>query len=143
MNNHYNTNLKEYARELRTASVSKAEKYIWKALLSRKQMGVAFKRQRPISNFIVDFFSAEICLIIEIDGSSHFNKGEYDAFRENKLKELGFTVFRFSDGEVLQNIREVYQQIYRVVEVLSEQKKIHLSSPLIHSDCLFRAIRMD
>jgi very-short-patch-repair endonuclease len=118
MNHHYNTNLKEYARELRTTSVSKAEKYIWKALLSRKQMGVAFKRQRPISNFIVDFFSSEIGLIIEIDGSSHFNKGDYDSYRENKLKELGFTVIRFSEGEVLQNIGEVHQQIYRVVVVL-------------------------
>ena len=118
MNHHYNTNLKEYARELRTTSVSKTEKYIWKAILSRKQMGIAFKRQRPISNFIVDFFSAEIGLIIEIDGSSHFNKGDYDSYRENKLKELGFTIIRFSEGQVLQNIGEVHQQIYRVVEVL-------------------------
>ena len=118
MNHHYNTNLKEYARELRTTSVSITEKYIWKALLSRKQMGVAFKRQRPISNFIVDFFSAEIGLIIEIDRSSHFNKGDYDSYRENKLKELGFTIIRFSEGQVLQNIGEVHQQIYRVVEVL-------------------------
>ena len=121
MNHHYNTNLKEYAHELRTASVSKAEKYIWKALLSRKQMGVAFKRQRPISNFIVDFFSAEIHLVIEIDGISHLNKGDYDAYRENKLKELGFTIIRFSEGEVLQNIEDVHQQIYRVVELLKER----------------------
>ena len=121
MNHHYNTNLKEYARELRTASVSKAEKYIWKALLSRKQMGVAFKRQRPISNFIVDFFSAEIQLVIEIDGSSHLNKGDYDAYREIKLKELGFTIIRFSEGEVIQNIEDVHQQIYRVGEVLKER----------------------
>jgi len=76
-NNHYNKNLKEYSRELRTISVSKAEKYIWKVLLSRKQLGVSFKRQRPILNFIVDFFSAEIGLIIEVDGSSHINKGSY------------------------------------------------------------------
>jgi len=118
MNQHYNTHLKEYARELRSVSVSKAEKYIWKALLSRKQMGVAFKRQRPISNFIVDFFSAEIRLIIEIDGSSHFNKGEYDAYRENKLKGLGFTIIRFTEGEVIQNLEHVYHRIGRVIEVL-------------------------
>jgi len=121
MNHHYNPNLKEYARELRTTSVSKAEKYIWKTLLSRKQMGVAFKRQRPISNFIVDFFSAEISLVVEIDGSSHLNRGDYDAYRENKLKELGFTIIRFSEGEVMQNIGNVHQQIYRVVEVLKER----------------------
>ena len=121
MNHHYNSNLREFARDLRTESVSKAEKYIWKALLSRKKMGVAFKRQRPISNFIVDFFSGEIGLIIEIDGSSHLNKGEYDFYRENKLKDLGFLIIRFSEGEVLQNIDEVHQKIYRVVEVLKGQ----------------------
>ncbi len=67
---------------------------------------------------IVDFFSAEIRLIIEIDGSSHFNKGEYDAYRENKLKGLGFTIIRFTEGEVIQNIEHVYYRINRAVEVL-------------------------
>jgi very-short-patch-repair endonuclease len=117
MNNHYNPNLKIYARELRTASVSKAEKYIWKALLSRKQMGVGFKRQRPIDKFIVDFFSAEIKLIIEIDGNSHLKKGEYDFYREQKLQRLGYTIIRFSEGEVINNIDNVHCVISRFIEV--------------------------
>ena len=78
MNNNYNKSLKIYAQELRTTSVSRAEKHIWKSLLSRGQMGVKFKRQRPIADFIVDFFSQEIGLIIEIDGNSHHSKGKYD-----------------------------------------------------------------
>ena len=81
-NNHYNKNLREFARELRTQSISKAEKYIWKVVLSRKQTGERFLRQRPIFNFIVDFFAPEIGLIIEIDGSSHKNKAEYDFYRQ-------------------------------------------------------------
>jgi very-short-patch-repair endonuclease len=64
-NNHYNKNLKEFARELRTKTVSKAEKYIWKAVLSRKQTGERFLRQRCIDYFIVDFFAPELRLIIE------------------------------------------------------------------------------
>lgn len=67
-NIHYNKNLKEFQRELRTTRVSRAEKQLWKAVLSRKQTGERFLRQRPIDHFIVDFFAPEIGLIFEIDG---------------------------------------------------------------------------
>ena len=110
-NNHYNKNLKEFARELRTESVSKAEKFIWKAILSRKQTGERFLRQRPIDNFIVDFFAPELGLIIEIDGSSHFNKGKYDFYRQRKLESLGYVFLRYSEGEVIQNIGLVKEKI--------------------------------
>ncbi|WP_430405416.1 DUF559 domain-containing protein [Fluviicola sp.] len=50
-NNYYNPNLKEFAHELRTETVSRAEKYLWKHVLSRNQQGVKFKRQRPIYIF--------------------------------------------------------------------------------------------
>jgi len=114
-NSYYNKGLKQYANELRTQSVSRAEKYIWKALLSRKQMGVGFKRQRPILNFIVDFFSVEIGLIIEVDGSSHFNKSEYDEYRERKLRSLGFELLRFKEGEVMNNLGKVSEQIEHAI----------------------------
>lgn len=118
MNNHYNKNLKSNSRSLRTESVSKAEKYIWKALLSRKQLGIAFKRQRPISNFIVDFFSSEIGLIIEIDGNSHLNKGNYDLYRENQLRNLGFEIIRFKEGEVINNIDRIHIELLHVIDCL-------------------------
>ncbi|MFN5415775.1 MAG: endonuclease domain-containing protein [Flavobacteriia bacterium] len=121
MNNHYNKNLKSYSRSLRSESVSKAEKYIWKALLSRKQTGIAFKRQRPIANFIVDFFAAEIGLIIEIDGNSHVDKGEYDFYRETKLKSLGFELVRFKEGEVLNNLDKIHLEIMHVIDCLKEK----------------------
>ena len=120
---YYNKNLKEYARELRTESVSRAEKYLWKGLLSRKQTGERFLRQRPIYNFIVDFFAPEIGLIIEIDGSSHFSKATYDRYREDKLNALGYTLIRFSEGEVLNNLDVVSEQIRHVIYCLKEQKE--------------------
>ena len=110
-NNHYNKNLKEFARALRTKTVSKAEKYLWKVLLSRKQTGERFLRQRPIDNYIVDFFAPELRLIIEIDGSSHLNKGDYDFYRQKKLENLGYVFLRFSEGEVIQNINLVKGRI--------------------------------
>ena len=100
MYHNYNPNLKEYARELRNETVSKAEKHLWKSLLSCQKTGVKFKRQRPIGKFIVDFFSQEIGLIIEVDGNSHLTKAEYDFYRQEKLKSLGYTKHRFSKGEV-------------------------------------------
>ena len=116
---YYNKNLKEFARELRSESVSKAEKRIWKAILSRKQFkGFRFLRQRPIDKFIVDFFCPELKLIIEIDGNSHFQKPEYDFYRQERLKSLGFEIVRYTEGEVLQNLESVHSSLVHVVHCL-------------------------
>jgi very-short-patch-repair endonuclease len=113
-NHFYNKNLRQNAHELRKNSVSKAEKYLWKALRCGQQ-GVKFKRQRPISNFIVDFFAQEIGLIIEFDGNSHFYKASYDAYRQRKLLELNFQILRFTEGEVMHNLDEVLTRIQHAI----------------------------
>lgn len=118
INNYYNPKLKEFAQELHTETISRAEKYLWKNALSRNQQGVKFKRQRPILHFIVDFFSQDIGLIIEIDGNSHANKGDYDRMRQNKLEELGYTILRFSEGDVITNLEDVITQIQHVTHCL-------------------------
>ena len=123
MNNHYNHNLKKYARVLRTESVSRAEKYLWKAGLKKKQLGVGFKRQRPIDQFIVDFFCAEVGLIIEIDGSSHNAKGAYDRYRQDRLESFGYTLIRFQEGEVIHRYPDVENEIRRVIEVLKSRMR--------------------
>ncbi len=120
MNNHYNKKLKYFAQELRTETVSRGEKYIWKATLSRKQLGTGFKRQRPIDRFIVDFFCQELQLIVEIDGNSHFKKEAYDRFRQDKLESLGYTIIRFSEGSVLNNYSDVHEKLVHVIYCLKE-----------------------
>lgn len=122
MNNHYNKQLLTFARELRTETVSRAEKYLWKATLSKNQIGIKFKRQRPIDRFIVDFFAQEIGLIVEIDGNSHTTKGEYDLYRHQRLESLGYCIQRFSEGDVLNNVHEVHLQLSHVVSVLKEKR---------------------
>lgn len=119
-NHNYNPVLKDYAHELRTETVSRAEKFIWQKVLSRNQQGVKFKRQRPIDRFIVDFCCQELNLIIEIDGNSHYHKPEYDAYRQKRLEDLGFTIVRFSEGEVLNNIGNVITQLQHVIFCLNE-----------------------
>ncbi|HLV41484.1 MAG TPA: DUF559 domain-containing protein [Brumimicrobium sp.] len=121
MNNHYNPNLQQYANDLRNQSVSRAEKHLWKAGLRAKKLGVAFKRQRPIDRFIVDFFCAEINLIIEVDGSSHDAKGSYDRYRQDRLESFGYIVIRFQEGEVIHRYPEVEDKILRVIEVLKSR----------------------
>jgi very-short-patch-repair endonuclease len=75
-------------------------------------------RQRPIDRFIVDFFCPELLLIIEIDGNSHYHKPEYDYYRQEKLKSLGYTVIRFSEGTVMQNLGSVHDELSHAVHCL-------------------------
>ena len=118
MNNFYNKDLKLFSRTLRTQSVSRAEKQLWLSVLKSNKSGVKFNRQRPIDHFIVDFFSKELGLIIEIDGNSHDNNPTYDRYRQDKLIALGFTLLRFQEGEVLNQIDEVAGKINHAVHCL-------------------------
>jgi very-short-patch-repair endonuclease len=75
-----------------------------------------FLRQRPINNFIVDFYCANLKLVIEVDGDSHFtDEGkDYDAERTVILEgygRYGLKVMRFTNDDVLKNFELVYQQI--------------------------------
>ncbi len=122
-NNFYNKNHLEYARELRSRMATRGERYIWKALLSKRQTGYRFLRQRPIDYYIVDFFCPELSLIIEIDGISHLNKGEYDYKRQSKLKKLGFTIIRFKEGDVLNNLDAIDKEIRSVLYSLNDKNE--------------------
>ena len=111
-NTHYNKALRPLAKKLRNNSVSKAEKMLWKQVLSRKQIGVRVLRQRPINNYIVDFFIPDFKLIIEIDGSSHELKGEEDMIRQTNLEALGYRVFRLREQEILSDLIAARDKIH-------------------------------
>lgn len=115
---HYNHNLKDFANANRK-EMTKAEACIWKYLLSGKQMMCfSFRRQRPILNYIADFMCKELMLIIEIDGINHQweNISKNDIVRSEKLEEIGFTIIRFNDDEVLNDIKNVNQTICFYIE---------------------------
>lgn len=119
-NYHYNKNLKEYARRLRKDSTP-GEIKLWVEVLSKRQLkGYKFLRQRPILNFIVDFFCKELKLVIEVDGSTHIFKGEQDVKRDKKLTSFGYYILRFEEKEVMKDIdnviRELEFQIRRIEE---------------------------
>ena len=86
-------------------------------------MGYPFRRQRPIDNYIADFVCLPINLIIEVDGFTHDEEDDLkDRIRDEKLKELGFTTFRFSSWEVLNRIDDVSMIIG---EWIREYVKVH------------------
>ena len=79
-------------------------------------LGFDFHRQKPIDNFIVDFFCYDLMLAIEIDGSSHDHKIGYDKARQKKLESLGIRFLRFDDLDVKQKIESVLEEIKKWIE---------------------------
>jgi very-short-patch-repair endonuclease len=109
----YNKNLKSFARKHRNNS-TKAEIRLWCELLRNKQMmGYSFLRQRPIDNFIADFYCKELKLVVETDGITHLSDENLskDKLKDEKLKALGITVLRFWDDEVMNDIENVRRTI--------------------------------
>jgi len=116
----YNPKLKEYARELRNNS-TKTEILLWQKLKNKKMYGYDFHRQKPIDNYILDFFCHELMLGIEIDGYSHdfLEIFERDTRKTKRMNELGISVLRFSDDQVLKQMENVLRAIeYFISETL-------------------------
>ena len=111
----YNPYLKEKATELRKNSTL-GEILLWKKLKGKQCHGFDFHRQKPINNYIVDFYCNKLNLVIEVDGYSHNFKFEEDRKRDAQLKELGFTVLRFKESEVMKSINEVMRIILTFIE---------------------------
>ena len=108
----YNPLLRDIARQLRNNSTL-SEILLWRHLKGKQLLGYDFDRQRPIGNFIVDFFCNELMLAIEIDGESHSEKADQDAERQKILEESGVQFLRFADNEVKKNIEGVVAAIER------------------------------
>ncbi|MBL7136303.1 MAG: endonuclease domain-containing protein [Candidatus Marinimicrobia bacterium] len=112
---YYNPKLKPFARKLRNNSTL-SEVLLWNHLKGKKMKGYAFHRQKPIDNYIVDFFSPKLNLIIEIDGESHEFKGEEDYIRRVQLESLGLKFLRFADIDVKKNMEEVLEGVRNWIE---------------------------
>jgi len=103
------------ARTLRK-NPTEAEKVLWSHLRFWQVDGYKFRRQQPIGNYIVDFVCLEKKLIIELDGGQHAEQNDYDARRDAWLREQGFTVLRFWNNDVLQNVSSVKDAILSELE---------------------------
>jgi very-short-patch-repair endonuclease len=117
----YNRQLVEKAKELRK-NMTPAERKLWSGYLRTFKFRIL--RQRPINNFIVDFFCAQLRLVIEVDGESHFtDEGkDYDWERTQILEGYGLKVLRFTNDEVLQDWEGVCRRIEEEIPPTPLQK---------------------
>jgi very-short-patch-repair endonuclease len=108
----YNPNLKQNARKLRT-NMTNTEQILWSQLRRKQILDVQFYRQKPIGNYIVDFYAPKVKLVVEVDGSQHLETRhlEYDTKRDLYLKNVGLQVLRFNNLQVIQEIDVVVETI--------------------------------
>ena len=113
---HYNPKLKALAAQLRSRG-TKSEILLWNELKGGQLNGLRFIRQKPIGDFIVDFYCKEVGLVIELDGLSHqYNEVmDLDERKQSYLESIGLKVIRFEDEDVIRDIRNVM----RVIEYTS------------------------
>lgn len=102
--------VKHIVREKRKEP-TEAENLLWKVLRNKKLKGIKFRRQHSLDRFIVDIYSGSLNLIIEVDGEIHDYTKEYDEQRQTVLQELGYTVIRFTNEEVINSLEEVIEKI--------------------------------
>ena len=114
---HYNPKLKEFARQLRNNS-TRSEIRLWRYLKGKQMRGYDFHRQKPLLNFIADFYCYELRLVIELDGYTHqFEETiKKDAIKEKELNKVGLSVLRFEDNEVMTTIENVLMTIENYID---------------------------
>ena len=85
--------------------MTRHERHLWYDFL--KQLPIMVHRQKVISPYIVDFYIAEKKLVIELDGSQHYDfpGKQADGIRDQFLREQGFTVLRYANSDIDQNFR--------------------------------------
>jgi very-short-patch-repair endonuclease len=104
----YNSALKERSKALRKAG-NLAEVLLWQQLKNKQFFGLDFDRQKIIGDYIVDFYCASQNLVIEVDGSSHNDKEEYDAQRDAFLEGFDLKVIHITDKDVKTRLEAVMQ----------------------------------
>jgi very-short-patch-repair endonuclease len=104
-----NPKTKHRAIQLRKVSTP-AERKLW-SRLRNDQLGITFRRQHAIGNYIPDFWSPKARLIIELDGSQHLDQHEYDEERTRYFESMGYKVIRFWNSDVMNDIDNVIRAI--------------------------------
>ena len=121
----YNKNLKDFSRKLRNNSTL-SEVLLWKHLRAGQMKEYKFNRQKPLLNYIVDFYCKPLNLVIEIDGESHNHKYNEDKERQTNLEEQGLHFLRFDDKEVKQDMPNVL----RTIEIWIKEYESNPPNPL-------------
>src|SRR5512145_303246 len=104
--------LREAARALRPRA-TQTEQRLWAVLRGRRFGGRRFRRQHTIRPYIIDFLCAEARLVVEIDGLIHESQQEYDAERDDFLRERGYRVLRIFADQIRRDLAAALAEIDR------------------------------
>ena len=118
----YNPKLREFARQLRNNSTL-SEVLLWKQIKG-KALGVEFKRQVPMLEYIVDFYCQEIGLAIEVDGNIHDFRYLEDEQRQQEIEKYGVIFIRFSNEEIKNNMFSVILSLESKIEELKAERGV-------------------
>ncbi|MGD8559316.1 MAG: endonuclease domain-containing protein [Gammaproteobacteria bacterium] len=110
----YNPKLKTTARTLRKR-MTDSELKLWSRIRRKQIAGLQFYRQRPIGNYIVDFYCPGAQIVLEVDGSQHMNKPatQNDQYRDSYLKQQGIKVLRFDNLQIVKQLDAVVEEVHR------------------------------
>lgn len=113
----YNKNLKKFSRDLRNNSTL-SEVLLWQELRAGQIRGYKFNRQKPLDNYIVDFYCKKLSLVIEVDGQSHWSDEAKlrDKERQDILDGMGLAFLRFHDLDVKKNMAFVLSEIHHFID---------------------------
>ena len=114
----YDRKLKLFSRRLRR-EMTDAEQRLWSRLRRKQLHGIQFYRQKPLGEYVVDFYAPAVCLVIEVDGSQHFEAAATvaDGRRSAALLRMGLDVLRFDNRQVLLETDAVVEEIWRFIDV--------------------------
>lgn len=126
---YYNKNLKEFARQNRNKPTY-AEKWLWN-MFKKKNLGYDFHRQKPLGNYIADFYCYELKLVIEVDGITHEKPEvlENDKRKDAYFKSIGLRVLRFTDEEVVGGSVIVEKKIKDYIREIKGEQPTHPLTP--------------
>lgn len=112
----FNIKANKPLRSALRSHMTEPEKRLWRCIRAH-QLGVKFRRQHGIGNYIVDFYSPEIRLVIEVDGDSHFTREAqaYDQIRENFMSSLSIKTIRFTNEQAILELDAVLETILQAI----------------------------
>jgi len=119
----YNPKLKDPAKEMRNNS-TKGEIKFRCELLRKKKSDYQFYRQKILYHYIVDFYCPKLKLVIEIDGTSHDDKEEYDEHRDKVLESYGLKVLHYNDIKVLSNFQLIEKDFQKKIQQREQELKL-------------------